>query len=102
MSNFNAHVQCYLLVCMDIKLDLSLLYALRVRDKAALRSTIEADKNDTTRKSANYIMWHVDTLLGNDRKISNYTTAVTSTRPVNSKRGKVFSTRSVPRCYKQD
>jgi hypothetical protein len=23
-----------------------------------------------------YVMWHVDTLLGNDRRISYYTTAV--------------------------
>jgi hypothetical protein len=49
-----------------------------------------------------YILWHVDTLLGNDRERSNYTTAVTRQRPVNSNRGMVFSVRSVPRCCKQD
>jgi hypothetical protein len=49
-----------------------------------------------------YILWHVDALLGNDRKISNYITAVTRQRPVNNNRGTVFSLRSMPRCYKQD
>jgi hypothetical protein len=48
------------------------------------------------------ILWHVDSLLGNDREISNYTTAVTRQRPVNSKRGTVFCVRPVPKCYKQD
>jgi hypothetical protein len=45
---------------------------------------------------------HVVALLGNDSEISNYTTAVTRQRPVNSNRGTVFSVRFVPRCYKQD
>jgi hypothetical protein len=31
-------------------------------------------------------LWHVEPLLGNDRKTSNYTTAVTRQRPVNSNR----------------
>jgi hypothetical protein len=48
------------------------------------------------------IMCHVDPFLGNDREISNYTMAFTRQRSVNSKRGKVFSVRSVPICYKQD
>jgi hypothetical protein len=48
------------------------------------------------------ILWHVDPLLGNDRVIGNYTTAITRRRPVNSKTGTVFSVRSLPRCYKQD
>jgi hypothetical protein len=48
------------------------------------------------------ILWHIDPLLGNDRKISNYTTTVTRHRTLNSNRGTVFSVRSVPRCYKQD
>jgi hypothetical protein len=48
------------------------------------------------------ILWHVDPLLGNDREISNYTTAVTRQRPVNSNRGMMFSVRSLPKCYKQD
>jgi hypothetical protein len=30
------------------------------------------------------ILWHVDPLLGNDRKTNNWTTAVTGQRPVNS------------------
>jgi hypothetical protein len=51
---------------------------------------------------AGFILWHVDQLLGNDREISKYTVAVTRQWPVNSKRGKAFSVRSVPRCYKQD
>jgi hypothetical protein len=49
-----------------------------------------------------YILWHVDPLLGNDREIKNYVTAVTSQRPVKSNRRTVFSVRSVLRCYKQD
>jgi ribosomal protein S26 len=36
-----------------------------------------------------------------DCKMSSYTTDVTSQRPVNSKRGTVFSVWSLPRCYKQ-
>jgi hypothetical protein len=35
MSNFNAHIECYLLVYVDIKLDLSLLWALMVCDKSS-------------------------------------------------------------------
>jgi hypothetical protein len=41
-------------------------------------------------------------LLGNDQKISHYTTAVTKQLPVNCNGGMVFSVRSVLRCYKQD
>jgi hypothetical protein len=48
------------------------------------------------------ILWHLDPLLGNDREISNYTTAVTRQRPVNSNRGTVFSVRPVPGCYRWD
>jgi hypothetical protein len=47
------------------------------------------------------ILWHVDPLLGNDREISNYTTAVTKQRTVNSYIGTVFSVRSVVTYYKQ-
>jgi hypothetical protein len=47
------------------------------------------------------ILWNVYALLGIDRDLSNYTTAVTRQRPVNSNRGTVFSVRSVPKCYKQ-
>jgi hypothetical protein len=47
------------------------------------------------------ILWEVDPFLGNDRKINNYTTAVSRQRPVNSNRGTVFSVWSMPRCYKQ-
>jgi hypothetical protein len=36
------------------------------------------------------ILWNVDPLLGNDRKINNYTTAITRQRPTNSNRGTVF------------
>jgi hypothetical protein len=36
------------------------------------------------------ILWHVDLLLGNDSEISNYTTAVTRQRPVNSNRERCF------------
>jgi hypothetical protein len=43
----------------------------------------------------------VEPLLGNDREINDYTTAVTRQQPVNSNRRTVFSVRSVPRCYKQ-
>jgi hypothetical protein len=32
------------------------------------------------------ILWHVDPLLGNDCEISNYTTAVTRQRSLNSNR----------------
>jgi hypothetical protein len=41
-------------------------------------------------------------LEGNDREISNYATAVTRERPVNSNRGTVSSVLSVLKCYKQD
>jgi hypothetical protein len=41
-------------------------------------------------------------LLDNDSEISNYKTAVTRQQPVNSNRGRVFSVRSVPNCYKED
>jgi hypothetical protein len=49
---------------------------------------------------------HADTLLGDDREISNYTTATPQTskfprKQLHSKRGAVFSTRSALRCYKQ-
>jgi hypothetical protein len=37
-----------------------------------------------------YAFWYVDPLLGNDQEISNYTTAVTRQRSVNSNRGKIF------------
>jgi hypothetical protein len=47
------------------------------------------------------ILWHVDPLLGDDHEISNYTTAVTKQLPVNTNRKKVFSVRSVSRCFKQ-
>jgi hypothetical protein len=46
------------------------------------------------------ILWHLDPLLGNDREISNYTTAVTRQQPVSSNRGTMFSVQSVPRCYR--
>jgi hypothetical protein len=48
------------------------------------------------------IFWYVHPLQGNDREISNYTTAVTRQRSVNSSRGKTFSVGSVPRCLKED
>jgi hypothetical protein len=48
-----------------------------------------------------YILWRVNSMLGNDRETSNYTTAVTRQWPVNSNRGTVFSVRSLPRCYEQ-
>jgi hypothetical protein len=48
------------------------------------------------------MLWYIDPLLGNDREIGNYTTAVTRQLPVNSNRGTLFSVRSVPRCYKQN
>jgi hypothetical protein len=48
-----------------------------------------------------YLLWYVDPLLGNDRDLSSYTTAVTRQQPVNSNRGTVFSVRSLPKCYKQ-
>jgi hypothetical protein len=47
-------------------------------------------------------MWLVDPLLGNDREISSYTTAVTGQQPVSGNRGMVFSVLSVLRCYNQD
>jgi hypothetical protein len=37
------------------------------------------------------MLCHVDPLLGKYHEISNYTTAVSRQRPVNSNRGKVFS-----------
>jgi hypothetical protein len=48
------------------------------------------------------VLWPVDPLLGNDREIRIYTTAVTKQRSVNKNRGTLFSERSVQRCYKQD
>jgi hypothetical protein len=65
------------------------------------------------------LLWHVDTLLGGDREICDYTAAVARKRPANHREmifsvrsarqqlnynneEKVFSTRSVPRCYKLD
>lgn len=44
----------------------------------------------------------VDPLLNSDLKISNYTTAVTRQRSVNSNTEIVFSVRSVPKSCKQD
>jgi hypothetical protein len=46
---------------------------------------------------ADTVLYILHPLLDNDRKISNYTTAVTRQRAVNSKTGKVFSVRSVAR-----
>jgi hypothetical protein len=64
------------------------------------------------------ILWHVDPLLGSDREIGDCAAAVArqwpannrgmvfsarpATQQLNSNRRKVFSVRSVPRCYKQD
>jgi hypothetical protein len=48
------------------------------------------------------LVWLVDTLLGNDLKVSSYTMAITRQWPVNSNRGTVFSVWFVLRCYKQD
>jgi hypothetical protein len=50
----------------------------------------------------NRILWNIDLLLGNDREISNYTTAVTRQRSLNSNRGTACSVRSVLRCHKKD
>jgi hypothetical protein len=69
--------------------------------KVALMNTTGEDKNNTAGKAANYIMWHTDPLLGNDRKITNYTTPVFRQRLVNSNGGRMFSTRFVPICYTQ-
>jgi hypothetical protein len=50
---------------------------------------------------------HVDQMLGDDREINRYTTAVTANRHVsttiigNSNRGTAFSVQSMLRCYKQ-
>jgi hypothetical protein len=46
-------------------------------------------------------VWYVVPLLGNDREISNYLTAITRQWSIKSNRGMVFSVQSVPRCYKQ-
>jgi hypothetical protein len=46
--------------------------------------------------------WDADLLPGNDREISNYTTAVTRQWLVNSNKEKVFSVWYVPICCKQD
>jgi hypothetical protein len=48
------------------------------------------------------IFCYADSLLDNDREISNYTTTTTRQLPVNSNRGMVFSVRFVSRCYKHD
>jgi hypothetical protein len=40
-------------------------------------------------------------MLGNDRKIRNYTHSITRQRPVNSNRGRVLSVVSVPKCFSQ-
>jgi hypothetical protein len=64
------------------------------------------------------ILWHADPSLGHDLEIGDCTSAVARHRlannrvivfsarfakqQFNSNRGTVFSTRLVPRCYKQD
>jgi hypothetical protein len=59
-------------------------------------------------KKALRILWHVDTLLGSDREISNFTSEVpqTSVFPLQQENTSImeetFSTRSVQRSYKQD
>jgi hypothetical protein len=45
------------------------------------------------------ILWHVDPFLGNDRKISSYTTAVANTHATTELLKAVFSMQSVPRLY---
>jgi hypothetical protein len=45
-------------------------------------------------------LWHIYTLLSNDREISNYKTAITRPRHLNRNRKTVFSVRAVPRSYK--
>jgi hypothetical protein len=40
------------------------------------------------------LLWHVDPLLGNDREISKYATAVTRQRSISSNRETEFSVRS--------
>jgi hypothetical protein len=47
-------------------------------------------------------MCHAGALLRSDCEISNYITAVTRQRPINSNRRKLCSMRTVPRPYKQD
>jgi hypothetical protein len=42
----------------------------------------------------NYVLWHVDPLLGNDREIGNCTAAVARQWSVNNNRRTVFSARS--------
>jgi hypothetical protein len=54
-----------------------------------------------TNLTADLIVWHVEPLLGNDHEKNNDTKSVTRQRPVNSRRGKVFSVRFVPRYCKQ-
>jgi hypothetical protein len=61
------------------------------------------------KNSSRRILWLVDPLPGNDRERSYYRTAVTKQRLLkqvtigcNIRGSAVFSTRSVPRCYKQD
>jgi hypothetical protein len=54
------------------------------------------------RSISSKILWDADPLLGNDREISNYTTAVTRQRLVNSNRGMRISVLSLPRYFKQD
>jgi hypothetical protein len=48
------------------------------------------------------ILWHVDPLLGGDGEIGDCTAAVARHRPASNNKGKMFSTRSVPGCYKRD
>jgi hypothetical protein len=66
------------------------------------------------------ILWYVDPLLGNNREVGDGNVVVARQRPANnnskrmvfseqgpkqqlkSNRGRVFSLRFVPRCYKQD
>jgi hypothetical protein len=55
-----------------------------------------------TKVTSSIVLWHVDLLLGNNREISNYATAVLRQRPVNSNSETVFSVWSVPRRYEQD
>jgi hypothetical protein len=57
-----------------------------------------------------FILYHIDPLLGNDHDINKYRKAVTEYQllkhvrmeTIEEQQRKVFSMRSVPRCYNQD
>jgi hypothetical protein len=132
--NCNVNLICTVLICLKYFLYLSCLFIFflsllwplwkkKVNYKCLMKREYSRNYLDLrrmnyignlwccmTRNFAIYVLWHVDLLLGNDREISNYTSAVakqwlckqTWMQQLHCNRGMVFSTRSMPRSYEQD